>query len=75
MNSSRNAETNRFFLTGSDFSELAILEKNAGPELNNAGGLAEHLLQQSAANGGEPSLKAAKFKKLDWNAMEKNLIK
>ena len=59
------ADQSRFFLTGSDFSELAVLESTVPNELNSTSGLPKL----------ESSLKAAKFKKLDLEAMENNLIK
>lgn len=59
------ADQNRYFLTGSDFSELAVLESTMANELNSTGQLEQ---PQSA-------LRAANFKKLDLSAMESNLIK
>ena len=59
-------DQSRFFLTGSDFSELAILDGSVTHELNSSGAL-EKIAPEI--------LKLAKFKKIDWNAMESNLIR
>ena len=65
MTDSRNmADQNRFFLTGSDFSELAILENSQTLNSNSV-----------AEEKPETALKLAKFQKLDFNAIEKNLTK
>ena len=58
-------EQNRFFLTGSDFSELAVLESNMPNELNSTSRLDKR----------ESSLRIANFKKLDLDAVESNLIR
>ena len=57
---SRNiVDQNRFFLTGSDFSELAVLENPLINELNSSVGGNRDVTAES-------SLKTAKFKKIDW---------
>ena len=61
-------EKSRFFLTGSDFSELAVLENTMTNEINSMSRLEQLVLQD---NG----IKTAKFKRIDWNQMEMNLIK
>ena len=57
----RGIEDSRFYLTGSDFSELAVLNYSLNEELNNQ-------IDQSK------SLKTAKFKKPDWDKIDKNFI-
>ena len=63
------AEQSRFFLTGSDFSELAVLESSMPNELNSTG-----RLMMDNSNQNESVLRAANFKKLDLDAIETNLI-
>lgn len=54
-------DDSRFWLTGSDFSELAILN------YSHAEGMSKHVDQ-------EKSLKTARFKRMDWDKIEKNFI-
>ena len=61
-------DESRYFLTGSDFSELAALDTSVKNELNSTGQLDQLVATESA-------IKTAKFKKIDWNQMETNLIK
>lgn len=50
-------DDSRYFLTGSDFSELAVLDKSLTQELN------AHLDKTE-------SLSKARFKAMDWNQIE-----
>lgn len=54
-------DDSRFWLTGSDFSELAVLNYS----------LMEEMSKQIDQ---EKLLKTAKFKRMDWDQIEKNLI-
>ena len=62
MEDSAPLRQDQFFLTGSDFSDLAQLENN----LNELSSMRE----VSAYN-----LKMAKFKKIDWTTIEEKLMK
>ena len=57
----KETEESKYYLTGSDFSELAILNYSLDGEL---------IKQEDQAK----SLKTAKFKKMDWQKIEKNFI-
>ena len=58
--------TNRFLITGSDFTELAILENNMNDLESTIGGVTE---VDGEHIGELPTpLKVAKFKQIDWNS-------
>ena len=62
MEDSSTLKQDQFFLTGSDFSDLAQLENN----LNDLSSMREATSHD---------LKMAKFKKIDWNIIEAKLMK
>ena len=54
-------DDSRYWLTGSDFSELAIMNYSLPDELNKQVEL-------------EKSMRTARFKRMDWDKIEKNFI-